>query len=184
MRELITWPLGDARICKGGDLAAMEYGDDSGRLASATAQMVCCSLAHSAKHRILIHSYRLERDWYDQPCFLEAAKALALRHPSTRIRVLVADTEDLRVSGSRLLDLSFRLSSSIEFRKRQEADLDDQSSFMLVDDFGILRRPLWTDSRNTEVFESDRPLAAKLASYFVDVWERADIDPALRQLHL
>lgn len=147
-------------------------------------QTASCNMAEQCHRRLIVYAHRLNRDIYEQPCFLEAVKLLAIRHPNTRIQILIADIEQMRVSGHRLLDLGRKLSSSIEMRVRTEQFAHDLRSFMLADDCGFLLRPIWYDLNNASLSFRDRYRVKNLAEEFLTIWEQSELDPALRQLNI
>jgi len=142
-----------------------------------------CHMAAQCRRRLLIYSHRLDPRIYDQGCFVEAVRQLVIRHPSTRLEILVADTSEL-ARGGRLLQLAQDLASSIAIRRRNEEYEGDERSFMLADEEGYLLRNLWHDFGNVRADYAARPLVRRLAEEFRRIWERSSIDPALRRLHL
>ena len=104
-----------------------------------------CRMAAGARQRIFIYDWQLNRSVYDQECLVEAVKQLAIRHGNTHVQILLADTENIRLGGYRMLDLARRLPSAIEIRLRAEQFAGDLRSFMLVDDASYVYCPVWHD---------------------------------------
>ncbi len=142
-----------------------------------------CAMAAQCRRRLLLYSRRLDPRIYDQPCFVEAVKRLAIRHPRTRIRILVADSS-LLARGGRLLQLIQDLPSHIAIRRRHEEYEEDARSFLLADEAGVLLRNPWHDFDAVRADYGGRSQARRLAEEFERIWERSHLDPALRRLHL
>jgi len=143
-----------------------------------------CRMASQCRRRLLIYSHRLNPNLYNQGCFVEAVRRLVIRHPATRIKILVADTSELARGGQRLLELARDLPSSIAIRRRNEEYDGDQRSFLLADEDGYLLRNLWQDLNSVKADYSARPVVRNLAEEFQQVWERSETDPGLRRLNL
>ena len=169
------------------ELAEFELGETAGLLRPRGLDELkghTCNMGNQSRRRLLIYSHRLNPDLYNQGCFIEAVRRLVIRHPSTRVQILVADTAELVRGGHRLLSLARDLTSSIAIRRRNEEYESDQRSFLLADEEGYLMRPLWHDLNNVRADYSARPVVGNLADEFQRIWERSDLDPALRRLHL
>ena len=144
-------------------------------------QEISCHMAGQCRRYLKIYSQRLNRKIYDQPCFIEAVKALALRHANSRVDILVADTEQIRLGGHRLLDLSRKLPSSIQIRLRSEFFAYDLRSFIIADDVGFILRPVWYDMDDITASFRDRYTVRGLTEAFIEAWEQSEPDPQLRQ---
>jgi len=167
--------------------AEYELGGIGGELALRGLEAVkehSCRMAGQSRRRLLVYSHGLDARIYGQPCFIEAARQLVIRHPTTRLEILVADTSELVQGGHRLLLLAQDLTSSIAIRRRNEEYEGDTRSFLLVDDRGYLLRNLWYDFDNVRADYSSRPVVQRLADEFRRIWDRSSVDPALRRLHL
>ncbi len=143
-----------------------------------------CRMAGQARRRLLLSSHHLDDRIYGQPCFVEAVRQLAIRHPAIRMEILVEDAQRLTRQGSRLLLLAQDLPSSIAIRCRDPEDRDDERTFLLVDDCGYLLRNLWHDLHDIRGNYADRGQVRRLEQEFRRMWERSHLDPALRRLHL
>jgi hypothetical protein len=141
-------------------------------------------MAAQADRRLLIYSHRLDDRIYGQACFVEAVRRLVIRHPRTRVEILVADTTELARGGHRLLPLIQDLTSSIVIRLRNEEYEGDERSFLLADESGYLLRNLWYDFNDLRGDYADRARVQRLAEEFRHVWERSSTDTGLRRLHL
>ena len=145
-------------------------------------QAGACRMAAGARQRIFIYDWQLDRSVYDQECLVEAVKQLVIRHANTHVRILLADTEPLRLGGYRMLELARRLPSAIEIRLRAEQFAGDLRSFMLVDDAGYVYCPVWHDLNASIAEDGNRYRVRELAAEFTRAWEQSAEDPGLRQL--
>jgi hypothetical protein len=143
-----------------------------------------CRIAAGARKRMLIYDWQLNRSVYEQECLVEAVKQLAIRHANTYVRILLADTENIRLGGYRMLDLSRRLPSAIEIRLRAEQFSGDLRSFMLVDDASYVYCPVWHDLNASIAEQGNRYRVQELAAEFTRAWEQSATDPRLRQLSI
>ena len=169
------------------DLREFELGEHSGTLKVQGLEELRahgCHLAGQCKRRLLIYSHRLDPNLYDRECFIEAVRQLVIRHPATRIQILVADTTELARGGRRLLGLAQDLPSSIAIRRRNEEYEGDARSFLLADESGYLLRNFWNDLNSARGDYAARPVVRTLAEEFLRIWERSEHDPGLRRLHL
>ena len=147
-------------------------------------QAASCHMATQCRRRLLIYTQRLSHPTYDQQCFVDAVKALAIGHGRAYVRILLADTEPLRQNSHRLLMLGQRLSSSIAFRLRAADYAGDTRSFMLADEGGYILRPKWYDLHDIKLDYDDRLQVRKLEEEFLEIWEQSEPDPELRRLSI
>ncbi|WP_456406691.1 DUF7931 domain-containing protein [Thiolapillus sp.] len=143
-----------------------------------------CRMAAACRRQLDISAHRLNPEIYNQACFVEAVRQLIIRHANTRIRILVADTEELARGGSRLVQLAQSMPSSMEMRRRAEEFSGDQRSFMLADDSGFILRNLWNDLNNARLDYNSPYTVRNLAAEFLGMWEQSEPDPALRRLSI
>ncbi len=113
----------------------------------------------------------------------EAMKDLALRSHMTRVRILLQDHAHVVNQGHRILELSRRLTSSVELRIPNEDWLDYAENFMLVDQYGYVHRELATRYEATADFHA--PLKVqRFRARFDEIWETARPASELRRLYL
>ncbi len=141
------------------------------------------ALAGQARHTLLLHTEDLDPAVYEQEQFVEALSRLARSHNKARIWVLIQNARRAVQQGSRLIELSRRLSSFIQFRRPPPEYRSYHESFLLADNSGYLYRP------NPERFEAtanfhDPGKVNDWESYFLEVWERSEPDPEIRRLYL
>lgn len=130
-----------------------------------------------------IFSRHLDAGLYDQTPFLQALGALCLGNRKARIRVLVQDPMSAVKRGHRLIELSRRLSSSIEIRQPHPDYRHHNEAFLVADDCGLIYRPLSDRYEGTANFY-DPVQAERKADFFTEVWDRSETHPELRRLHI
>ncbi|MFZ5622077.1 MAG: hypothetical protein ACOY5W_13765 [Pseudomonadota bacterium] len=140
-------------------------------------------LAAQAHRQIDLFTPDLEPALYDQSPFLDALTQLCLSSPRARIRVLAKDFERTIKDGHRLVELARRLSSYMELRKVHTDYQENNESFLLVDDYGLLHRR--HAARFDGSFSCKAPLEVRrLRAFFDEVWDRSEPQADLRRLHL
>ena len=141
------------------------------------------SLAAQAQRSLLLHTEDLEPAIFDQEPFLEAVSRLARSHSQARIRILIHNSRNAIAQGHRLIELSRRLSSTIQFRRPAAEYRDFREAFLLVDDSGYLHRLQGGRYEGTGNFH-DPARVSELRKYFLEVWERSEPDAEIRRLYL
>ncbi|MFP5504564.1 MAG: hypothetical protein ACLGH6_00040 [Gammaproteobacteria bacterium] len=140
-------------------------------------------LAAQARRQIELFSPDLEPVLYDQTPFLDALTQLCLSGPRARVRVLAKDFERTVKDGHRLVELARRLSSYVELRRVHPDYQDNNETFLLVDDYGLLHRRHAPRFEGT--FSCKAPLEVRrLRAFFDEVWDRSEPVADLRRLHL
>ena len=141
------------------------------------------SMVSQAKRAIRIFTQDLDHPLYDNDEFVDTIAEVARKHRYTLIQILVIDSSKAIKLGHRLVDLAKRLPSSVFIRKVHPDFADNNESFMLVDNKGLIRRPKADTLLGTAEFKAT-PSAQPKERYFMDVWERSSEDPSLRRLCL
>lgn len=140
-------------------------------------------LAGQAQRRIELFTPDLEPALYDQTPFLDALARLCLASPRARVRVLAKDFERTVKDGHRLVELARRLSSYVELRKVHADYQENNETFLLADDYGLLHRRHAPRLEGT--FSCKAPLEVRrLRAFFDEVWGRSEPEAGLRRLHL
>lgn len=182
MDQDLTSPVSLADI----DLAGIRLGADAREFRLQTRadnQQLAAALVSQAVRSLEIFSRDLEAETYDQPAFLEGVKALALRSPHVRIRILMQNPSRVVRDGHRLVEMARRLSSFIEIRRPSHDYREYSEAFMIVDGTGVLHRRLADRYEGLGSFR--QPLRAReLANFFDEVWQRAAPHPELQRLYL
>ncbi|MCU7811997.1 MAG: GNAT family N-acetyltransferase [Candidatus Thiodiazotropha sp. (ex Notomyrtea botanica)] len=141
------------------------------------------TLLRQAKRELAIMTHDLDPKIFDQPAFLEAFKALALRSRFTRIQIILQDNTLVLQQGHRLVELAQRLPSVIEIRKPSQDFIDTPETFLLVDDCGYLHRKAAESYLGIACYHN-RHRVNRLLALFSDAWETGTPDRELARLHL
>jgi len=140
-------------------------------------------MANQCQRSLFIISRKLDPAVFDTKEFTDATKYLALRHRRAQIRIIVFEPDTIVKRGHRLLELSGRLSSFIEFRKAHYTFDNYNECLILADATGYIHR------KNGELYEGtlnfkDRRTSRHLLNKFTDMWEMATPDPEFRKMML
>ena len=130
-----------------------------------------------------IVSRHLDPRIYDQEPFIEAVKNIALNNRQARIRLLVSDMGPVVTHGHRLLDLASRLSSFIAIRTPGRDYRNFNEAMLLADTRSYIHRH-FADRYEGVASYDDQRRTQELIGRFEEIWERADIDPNSRRLHI
>lgn len=141
------------------------------------------ALTQQAKRSLDIFSHTLDRRIYNTQALYTAALKLATYSRYSQIRIILKDSTDAVKGGSRLVELSHRLSSRVLIRKPPLEYRDFSQEFVIADDVGLLQRRL--ASRYEGELSFYEPLKSRqLKKFFDECWEKSGPDPDLRRLHL
>ncbi|HVC37303.1 MAG TPA: hypothetical protein VNF46_02765, partial [Gammaproteobacteria bacterium] len=99
-------------------------------------------LACGARMSVALFTRDMDPVIYDTREFVTAVQQLALRSSYSRIRIVAIDPTAAIKDGHRLIELGRRLSSFIEFRRPSQEHAKRSESFLIVDETGLLYRPL------------------------------------------
>lgn len=166
------------------DLPQLGETDDLFHLHDAEEHLIhAAAMLRQSKRDLSLFTFDLDPPVFDQPAFLEAFKALALRSRFTRIRILLQDNNLVLQRGHRLIELAQRLPSVIEIRKPNEDYIDHPDSFLLVDDCGYLHRK-GAESYIGIACYHNRHRVNRLQTLFDEAWENGTPDRDLARLHL
>lgn len=139
-------------------------------------------LGHT-RRQLTILSRTLDAPVYDTPAFVSAVSELARSSRSAQIQILVRDTEPLIERGHKLARLAQRLSSKITLRKMTLEPENGEMAFMLCDGNGLLYK---NDDFDYRGFADSRaaPEVKRLREIFDYLWQYAEPEPRLQQLHI
>jgi len=140
-------------------------------------------LARQANHNLLLHTMNLEAAIFDQRPFLDAVNRLVLKHRDARFLVLIQDGRKAIQHSNRLIELSRRLSTQIQFRRPAAQHRDYQKTFLLTDQAGYLLCPL-PGRYEGEASLNNPGMVRDLEHYFMEVWDHAEPDTETRRLDL
>ncbi len=82
-----------------------------------------------------------------------------------------------------MIELSRRLSSSIEIRQPHEDYLHYNEAFLIADECGLIHREFADRYEGNANFYAPIEAQRKL-DFFTEVWERSQVHPEFRRLHL
>jgi hypothetical protein len=168
------------------DIASMQLGIDRLEFALQTREAVrlmAQALAQQAQRGLLLLTQDLEPAIYDQLPFLNAIGKLARQRGDVCLRILLLDSHRTLQRGHRLLELSRRLSTNIQFRSPPPDFQNTGKTFLLCDEAGYFFRPLASRYEGTANFNNPGEVA-RLKKYFMELWGRSEPDSEMRLLHL
>ena len=151
--------------------------------ASDDVRHACVCLLQQARREILLMSRHLDGVLFNNSHASQALRDFVLRNRMSRIRILVKDPAPAVRDHHRFLELAQRLSSFVEIRVPSAEHRDYNSAFLIADGIGVLHRSL-ADRFEATVCFADHAMAGELTRQFNAMWEGAELDPALRRLHL
>ncbi len=140
-------------------------------------------LVEQAGFSLDIFSRDLDPFIYERAPFLQAVSRLCRDNSKSRIRFLVNDPVAAIRRAPRLIEMSRRLSSSIEIRQPHSDYLNYNEAFLVADECGLIHRDFSDRYEGTVNFYAPVEAARKLA-YFIEVWERSTTSPEFRRLYL
>jgi predicted GNAT family N-acyltransferase len=140
-------------------------------------------MLRQAKRDLALFTFDLDPAVYEQPPFLEAFKALALRSRFSRLRILLQDNTLVLQRGHRLVELAQRLPSVIEIRRPHEEFLDHPENFLLIDDVGYLHKKSLENYSGIACYHN-RHRVNRLLALFNEAWEHGTTERELARLHL
>lgn len=143
------------------------------------------SLAKQARRRINIFTQDMDAPLYDNEEFEHHLFKLALRHPSSEIRILVQDSTRAVQRSHRIIRLAHKLTSSIFIRKPVEKYRDVKSAFITVDGVGMIYRIQATQHDYNAAVNFMSPMrTGKLDDFFDEVWDNSEQDPQARRIFM
>ena len=140
-------------------------------------------LARQATLSLRIYTPVFDHKIYDNDELSEMLSALARRNRHTNIKILLYDSHRTIKNGHRLLELSRRLSSSINIRIVHPDYRQQNHEYMLADTRGLVYR-LEHDVYDGYANFKDITEANRLAREFNRAWDTSLIDPNIRQLRI
>ena len=139
-------------------------------------------MAEQAQSSIEIFSRDLQPHLYEHGTLRDALSALCLRNRKARIRMLVQDPQTAVRHSPRLIELSRKLSSSIEIRQPHKDYASYNEAFLVADECGLIHRKLADRYEGMANFYAPIEAGRKL-KYFTEVWERSETNPEFRRLN-
>jgi len=142
------------------------------------------SLIGLAEQHIALFSQNLEPLLYNMPEVCERISSLARKNRHSTIRIIALDTRAAVADGHCLIQLAQRLSSSIQIRVPNTAELQRFSaSWLIVDDHSICQidNP---ERYEGSLIEHNRLQVKSKLDYFNMAWESCLPDTNSRRLHI
>ncbi|OBS11016.1 DUF7931 domain-containing protein [Acidihalobacter prosperus] len=136
-----------------------------------------------AQRDIVILSRALDPALYDEAPVSEHLFATIRRRRHSRIRILIADLQPLRLRGHRLLALAQRVPSFIEIRLLAQRHRAERREWLIADTQTVVFREQ-ADKGQALSAHNDRRWALDLAHEFQAMWDMAEQHPDLRRLSL
>lgn len=140
-------------------------------------------LAEHATHSLLLHTENLDAAVFDQRAFVDAVTRLILNSREARLLILIQDGRKAIQDNNRLIELSRRMSTQIQFRRPASQHRDNHKTFLLADKTAFLLCPLPGRYEGNASFANPGKVK-DLNKYFTEVWDHAEPDLEIRRLHL
>jgi hypothetical protein len=140
-------------------------------------------MASQVQSTLEIFSRDLDPVLYAREPFLDALNALCHRNRKARIRILVQDPTDAVRRSPRVVELARRLSSSIEIRQPHHDYRHYNEAFLVADGCGLIHRKFADRYEGAANFYAPIQAQRKL-DFFTEVWDRSQVHPEFRRLHL
>ncbi|MEM7466614.1 MAG: hypothetical protein AAF387_06980 [Pseudomonadota bacterium] len=144
---------------------------------------ITCNMLGRGSRSLDIVSRHLDPLIYDQSETIDLIKGIILGNRHAQVRLVVTDLRPVLSRGHRLLDLTHRLSSFIEIRVPGKSHKNFNEALLIADNSAYIYRP-FADRYEGEAHYYDRGKARDLSARFDELWEKADIHPGLRRLHI
>ena len=140
-------------------------------------------MASQVQSTLEIFSRDLDPVLYAREPFLDALNSLCHHNRKARIRMLVQDPMDAVRRSPRVVELARRISSSIEIRQPHHDYHHYNAAFLVADGCGLIYRKFADRYEGTANFYAPIEAQRKL-DFFTEVWERSQVHPEFRRLHL
>ena len=140
-------------------------------------------MIQQAQSTLEIFSRSLDPDLFERESFVDALASLCLRNRKARIRLLVQEPLQAVRQSHRLVDLTRRLSSSMEIRQPHQDYRHYNEAFLIADGCGLIHRKLADRYEGRVNFYAPIEGQRKL-DFFNEVWERSQVHPEFRRLYL
>ena len=140
-------------------------------------------MANQVQATLEIFSRDLDPVLYAREPFLDALNTLCHRNRKARVRMLVQDPTDAVRRSPRVVELARRLSSSIEIRQPHHDYRHYNEAFLVADGCGLIHRKFADRYEGAANFYAPIQAQRKL-DFFTEVWERSQVHPEFRRLHL
>ena len=140
-------------------------------------------MVQQCQESVDIFSRELDPELYDREPFLQAISHLCVTNRTARIRILVQEPAPAVKCGHRLIELSRRISSSIEIRQPHPDYRHHNEAFLIADRCGLVARALSDRYEGTANFYALIQSQRKL-DFFTEIWDRSEAHPEFRRLNI
>ncbi len=146
-------------------------------------QVVTQAFAEQAQRTISLLTVDIEPAIFDQQAFLDAIARLSRQSRDASFRILLLDSRRVTQQGHRLVELSRRLGSTIQFRCPPPEYQHTGQTFLTCDDVAYFNRPLASRYEGVANFNNPGEVA-RLNKVFRELWDRSEPDSELRILQV
>ena len=141
------------------------------------------ALLQQARRQLCLYSSDLEPWLYHHSSIQEACTRFLLANPKNQLRILLRDSSRAVKDGHRLLTLARRLPSSCQIRKLHPDYPNEEITFLLADNCGLLLRPELSQFAGYALYQD--PVRNRLRlSQFEQAWATSISDADLRSFLL
>ncbi|MES2823154.1 MAG: hypothetical protein V4732_06120 [Pseudomonadota bacterium] len=140
-------------------------------------------LLAQSRRNICILSRDLDPAIFNTEEFVDAISQIARNNRNAQVQVLVKDTQPLLENGHKLVKLAQRLPSKINIRKLTQEPDDKKMGFILCDTHSLVYK---NDEAAYKGF-ANYNAAAEVKHFreiFDYIWQYAETEPELQQLHI
>lgn len=141
------------------------------------------AMLQQASRSVCIYSTDLEPWLYHHSSIQHACTRLLLAHPRNQLRILVGDPTRAVRDGHRFLQLARRLTSNAHIRKLNPDYPEQNGTYLIVDNCGLLERPK-TDQYAGFALYHDPARVRIRQSEFDKAWDHGLSDANLRSFLL
>ena len=146
-------------------------------------RVIAQSFARQAQRTLSLLTVDIEPAIFDQQAFLDAIARLSRQSRDASFRILLLDSRRVAQHGHRLVELSRRLGSTIQFRCPPADYQHTGQTFLTCDDAGYFNRSM--SSRYEGIANFNNPgEVARLNKDFKELWDRSQPDSELRMLQV
>ncbi len=138
-------------------------------------------LISTAQNQIDIISRHLDPTIFNQEDFIHNASDFIRRTKTSKIRILVHDTDTMVKYNHRILGLSQRVSSKIEIRTICSDYSQFNQSYLVADTLGYIHN-LKGDLYDAEVNFNNSDKSKELTETFKSIWELSQQEAEVRRL--
>lgn len=168
------------------DIEKLNLGESSDLIHADTYEAISAhliALTQQCQRHLDIFTHTLDRRIYNNEALYEAILKLATRSRYSQIRIIIKDSTDLVRRGSRLMNLSQRISSRMQFRNPPTEYRDYVEEFIVADNIGLIHRPI-ASRYDAHICFNEPSKARQFNKFFEECWLKSSRDPNLRRLDI